>query len=138
MTRRASPVGANVSRPKQGRKKSHWSARSDSKYRKVKSLTLPWSKIALIATWIDAKDHRSQQGFIIASGVHQYMRYGNRHEKKLFLRRECSLIWKTDGERPEANIIPDLEWSSLSAVVAFLHHQLIKGGPTIKDPQIRP
>lgn len=66
MTCRPSMVGANVLRPKQGRKKSHWSAQSDSKYRKVKSLTLLWSKIALTATWIDAKDHGSQQGFIIA------------------------------------------------------------------------
>lgn len=106
MTRRASPVGANVLRPKQGRKRSHWSAQSDSKYGKVKPLTLLWSKIALIATRIDAKDHRSQQGFIIASGIHQYMRYGDRHEKKPFLQRECGLIWKTDGEWPEANIIP--------------------------------
>lgn len=74
----------------------------------------------------------SQQGFIIASGISQHMRYGHSHQWKLFLQSEHDLIRMTDWVWPEANIFQSLRWSSFSEAAAFLCHQLIKSGPSLK------
>lgn len=54
------------------------------------------------------------------------------HQWKLFLQSEPDLIRMTDWVWPEANIFQSLRWSSFSEAAAFLCHQLIKSGPSLK------
>lgn len=84
---------------------------------------------------MDAGDQASQRGFITAPGISQHMRYGHTATSGACFFAMCAPLDMDDrlrAARSEHHPEPRTVILFGSGCV-FLRHQLIKGGPVIKD-----